>query len=76
MTEYTMMLQMMELRPNIIAATREEVTNNLTSALHKTIQAVSKGIPSLDGGGWEILSHDLTRLDRHLIVSFLLHRKK
>ena len=74
MGEYSMMVQTMQLQPGMSDATGEEVGKSLAVALGQIVKTVSTASQKLEGGGWEIVSHELTRIDRHLVVSFLLRR--
>lgn len=74
MAECSFMVQTLQLQPGLADATGNEVSEGLASQLQELVQTVNKSSKSFLGGGWEIASHDLTRIDRHLIVSFLLSR--
>ena len=53
---------------------RVEVDNAVLKLLNEILQKTSKGIETFKGGGWDIVSHEITRIERHLVVSFLLRR--
>jgi hypothetical protein len=74
MAEYGMIVTSIDLKPGIEDAAKEEIGVSLTNALGQVVQKTSKGLPSLQGGGWEIVSHNLMRLQSHLIVSLLIRR--
>jgi len=42
----------------------------------KVTSDLSKALDTLDGGGWEAVSHDLLIFGNTLIVSFLTRRRK
>ena len=73
--EYSFMVQTAELNPGIVDMTTEQVGQGLAVSLMPVVQRASNAIQSLPPGGWEVVSHDLTRIDRHLILSFLLRRQ-
>jgi len=74
MSEYSMMVQTAELKPGIADMTTNEVSQSLSQAFGQAVSKAAQGANTVAGGGWEILSHEITRLDRHLVVSFLLKR--
>ena len=57
-------------------ATADRLTLDLGVGLKETVDQVSEGMKSFEGGDWEIISHQLTRIDHHLLISFLLRRPK
>ena len=74
--EYSIVVQDITIKPGIGDSTGSEVSEDLSRALMKPLQAVNKTVDTYQGGGWEIVSHQLTRLDRHLALSFLIRRGK
>ncbi len=74
MVEYGMIVTTGELKAGMADATASEVSQSLTVVLSQMVQRASKGIETLQGGSWKIVSHEITRIDRHLVVSFLIHR--
>jgi len=75
MYEYCVMFETADVKPEIlVTATKDEFSQNLQVALAGVIHRVSERMKTFQGGGWEIMSHQLTRLDLYLIVSFLLRR--
>ena len=76
MREYCTMVQTITLKPGLADATSNEVSQGIAVGLNNIVQKVTKGMQKLQGGGWEMVSHQLTRIDRHLVVSFLLYRDK
>lgn len=74
--EYGMMVETGELKPGMADATAGEVSRSLTLGLGNIVQKASKGLETLEGGGWVIVSHDLTRIERHLVLSLLVRRDK
>ena len=53
-------------------ATKDEFVQNLQVALAGVIFRVTEHMKTFQGGGWEIMSHQSTSLDRYLVVSFLI----
>jgi len=74
MAEYSTIVTTVDLKPEIYKATSEQVAQAITMSLGNVLRKTSKGIETLGGGGWHILSHQLTTIGDHLIVSFLLRR--
>ena len=77
MYEYSLMVKTADVKLEALAtATTDELTQNVAVALGGVIDEVSKSMKSFQGGDWEIISHQLTRLDHYLVASFLLRRPK
>jgi hypothetical protein len=74
MAEYGMMVQNIEIKPGMADAAPSEISQSLTVGLGQIVQKASKGLETFQGGGWAIVSHALTSVDRHLILTFLIHR--
>ena len=72
--EYSVMAQGVDVPPQAVQAGRDELAQSLTFGLGKLMGQVSKGIDSLEGGGWEIVSHQLTPFGTRLVVTFLLRK--
>jgi hypothetical protein len=75
MAEYGFMVQTMEIKPDMEDATADGLGQMMAMGFGQMAQKAAKGLTTLQGGNWEIMSHDVTRLGRHLIVSFLLRRQ-
>jgi len=73
--ELGFIVRTVEIRPGLADATTDEVSQMLTTGLYQIVQEVEKSLPSLPPGGWRVLSHNLTRIDRHLILTFLISRE-
>jgi len=73
-TEYAFLVTTLTLTPGLADATSAEVSKGLGTALGPFGEQLAKSVPSFQGGGFEIVSHDLTRIDRHLVVTLLLRR--
>ncbi len=74
MTEYGIVVTTGELKVGMADATANEVSQSVTVVLNQMLQNAQKASETFQGGGWDILSHEVTRIDRHLVVSFLLRR--
>jgi hypothetical protein len=57
-------------------ATGDDMNKYISLGVNRIFRDVAEGTQQVEGGGWEILSHSLTKLDNHLVVSFLLSRGK
>jgi hypothetical protein len=42
----------------------------------RTLSNLSKSLPGLNGGGWTIVSHDISQLNGATVISFLLQRPR
>jgi len=74
MAEYAVLATTGELKVGMADASANEVSQSVTVVLNQIVQKAAKGMEKLQGGGWDIVSHEVTRIDRHLVVSFLLRR--
>jgi len=77
MYEYSVMVKTTDVKSEELAtATGDKLSQIVGVVLGNTANEVSKGVESFQGGGWEIISHQLTRFDHHFVTSFLLRRQK
>lgn len=75
MFEYGFIVKTVEIRAGLADATSNEVSRMLSIGLVPLARDISNSLPNLPPGGWKVLSHDLTRIDRHLILTFLICRE-
>jgi hypothetical protein len=75
MYEYAIMSETVALEL-LTGKTKKELLNKLEMALIRVMDVVHKSLRTYEGGGWEILSHDLTKLEHHFLITFLIRRKK
>lgn len=64
------------LAPGTDKMSTEELTVGLTTALAPMVGQIGETLDSLDGGGWEIVSHELTKIENNLILTFLVRRPR
>jgi hypothetical protein len=74
--EYSIGFQTLEMRPGLADASAAEVNDALSREVGNTVRDLAEALPTLVGGGWEIISHGITSLDGRLVVSFLTRRPK
>ena len=75
MVEYGFIIQTIDIKPDMEDTTADQLSQTMAIGLNKIVQGASKGLSNLPGGGnGEILSHNLTRIGGHLVVSFLFRR--
>jgi hypothetical protein len=74
MGEYRIMVQALGIKPDMLDATPEQIGQSFTAGMGRMVEKAAKELDSFEGGGWTIVSHALTKLDRYLIVSLLLRR--
>ena len=72
--EYAFVADVMELKPGLREATSEELGKNLTVALAQSGQKFATTTRTLEGGGWETISHSLTSIDKHLVLTVHMRR--
>jgi len=75
MTQYGFIVQTIDVKPEADDAPANEVSKGLALGLNRLAQNASKGLKDLQGGGWEIASHSLTRVGKHMVVSMLIKRE-
>ena len=39
------------------------------------VKKASRAATEMEGGGWEIVSHQISQIDRHVVISLLLKRE-
>ena len=74
MKEYMILVHTVELSPAIEDATADEITDHFTLPLTDIAHEVTQYAETIGGGGWEVVSHTLTKLHSHLLLTFLLCR--
>jgi hypothetical protein len=74
MKEYAVMAETVTLKPEAYSATASQLAQLVTTSVNRIVVKASKGLPKFQGGGWDIVSYNLTRLGDHLVVSFLISR--
>ena len=74
--EFNFMVAPVELKPEMADMDSREIAQAVGRTLGQVGRTVAGGIDSLPPGGWEIVSHDLLRIDRHLLVTFLIRRPR
>jgi hypothetical protein len=73
--EYGFIVQTIDIKPDMEDSTADQLSQTMAIGLNKIVQGASKGLSNLPGGGGgEIISHNLTRIGGHLVVSFLFKR--
>ena len=74
--EYTFLVETVAITPGIADLSPDEFSQELATGLGHLGQSMTKSIPTLPKGGWEIVSHSVTRIDRHLTATFLIRRPR
>ena len=74
--EYATLFEVGELQEGIESLPTEEVASSIMNGIGKFVDKVSNAIKTLDGGKWEIISHEITVISKSIIVSFLIKRQK
>ena len=72
--EYSFIVNTLTIKPGMADQTSNEVSQELGKAL-LSFALPLKQAANIPPGGWDVISHDVTRIDRHLVVTFLLRRK-
>jgi hypothetical protein len=76
MTEYGIIVQTVEIKPDMQDATADEISQSMVVGLNQILQKASKGLSNLPNGKkGEIVSHSLTRIGRHLVLSILFRNQ-
>ena len=76
MYEYAIMSETVAVKPELLVAdTKKALLDGIGMGMVRVMDVVHKSLKSYEGGGWEIVSHDLTKLEHHLLITFLIRRK-
>lgn len=73
--EYGFLVQTGTLTAGLADASSEEMGRGFAQLFGPLAERVSNAIRAYPNGPWEIVSHDITRIDRHLVVTFLIRRQ-
>lgn len=71
MATYGMAVQTIDIKPEFGKATEDEISKTMGLGLNQILQKTHKGLNEITGGKGEILSHSLTRVGNHLVLSIL-----
>ena len=75
MAEYGLIVQTIDIKPDMEDATADQLSQSMAMNLNTVVRSAANGLSNLPGGGnGEILSHNITRIGGHLVVSFLFRR--
>jgi hypothetical protein len=75
MAEYSTVSMNVDFKSGIDGASGDQITQRVTSELTPIVKKASRTCETLQGGGWDIVSHHFLRIGNYLVVSFLLHRQ-
>jgi len=73
--DYGFLVQTAALNVDLADLTSDEVASSLSPLLGQLGERISRAIRAYPNGPWEIVSHDITRLERHVVVTFLIRRR-
>jgi hypothetical protein len=62
--------------PSVSDAPFEERAQMIAERLASSTEGLSRGLDSLDSGGWQVLSHHVLETAGTLVVSFLVFRQR
>ena len=75
MYEYNTVCGSVEVFPNIYNNQSDKaIAAQMTNELAKLVSEFPAKSEQMDGGGWEIFSHNLLLLGNHLVISLLIRR--
>ena len=73
--EYSSIVDAIELKAGLADTSLSEFREAMAFALQNSVAKLPSAIQSkLLGEDWEVVSHDLTRIDRYLLLTVLLRR--
>ena len=73
MSKYKMLTRAGELKPGFEQAPADQIAINFMTMLQKLVDDVEKGMASFpEGGEWEIVSHQVIKLDNKLVLTVLV----
>ena len=75
MYDYGFLVQTATLTNELADQTSDEVASTLTPLFGQLSERISRAVRAYPNGPWEIVSHDITRLERHVVVTFLIRRR-
>ena len=70
--KYTFLVTNMELQPGLTELSAEELGQGLAQQFGGLGPNISQYIQQVPEGPWEAISHSVTRLDSHLVISLML----
>ena len=74
MREYAMLVQTCSCSLDD-AMRSEEPGELIAKTLAASAEGLTRNLSTLDGGGWQVLSHDVLETNGVLVVSFLIFRQ-
>ena len=72
--EYSFLHRVYSLDAALQDASLREVASGTSTLLGEFLQALEEELPSHKGGGWEVISHDMSRLGAFLLITVMLRR--
>jgi hypothetical protein len=76
MFEYSTVVSTISLTKKAEEATAEELAKEIAMSLPKALNSATKGFEKLNGCVWDIISHQMTRINHNIIVSFFAKRPR
>ena len=74
MKEYGFIVHTVEIKPEADDASPQDISKDIAVRLNQIVQKAARGLQTLRGGGWAIVSHTLTRVGKNMVVSMLISR--
>ena len=74
--DYASNVRMIDVNPAMLNLDTGKIGEILTKQMGIAVSETGKHCDIADGGGWEIVSHDLQFFGNRLAVSFVLRRPK
>ena len=74
--DYAFMASTIAPEEDINHAPPDVVGRSIGLALGQFGRTISGAIPEFMGGGWEAISHNLTQIEQHMVVTVCLRRPK
>ncbi len=72
MVEYAFSALTMEIKPGLADFNDKEVSLEILKTLRPFAEGLPKTLQQIPPGNWRVISHSLTRIDRHLVLTLLL----
>ena len=70
--KYSFLVTTIELEPGIGDLTSEEISHGFTQEFGSLGPAISQDMQQVTGGPWEAISHSVTGVERHLVITVML----
>lgn len=72
--EHALIVQAIPLPKDISALSPNDISQILGGSLSELAGTIDTAVKTFDGGGWQVISHDMLVVGEALVVTFLVRR--